>query len=187
MMSTGSILGSSHLIKKVYFAREVLPLSTVLANLVNFLPALLVLFFMMLVLKVPFTIWILLLPLVIAVQLAFTLGWAFLLSTATVFYRDVPMIMDVVMLAWFFITPVFYPMSILPQSREIFGLVLDIQRLAYILNPMASLVAFYRVIFYYGASPAWDFLLRTTVTAIAFLIAGYLFFTRFKRSIAEEV
>jgi len=97
------------------------------------------------------------------------------------------MIMDIVMLAWFFITPIFYPMSILPQSREIFGVVLDIQRLAYILNPMASLVASYRVIFYYGAPPAGDFLLRTTVTAIAFLIAGYLFFDRSKRSIAEEI
>jgi len=187
MTSTGSILGNSHLIKKVYFAREVLPLSTVLANLVNFLLALLVLFFMMLLLKAPFTIWILLLPLIVAVQLAFTLGWAFFLATATIFYRDVPMIMDVAMLAWFFLTPIFYPMSILPQSREVLGMVLDIQRLVYVLNPMASLVASYRVILYYGAPPAWDFLLRTTVTAIAFLIAGYLFFTRYKRSIAEEV
>jgi len=175
------------LIKKVYFAREVLPLSTVLANLVNFLLALLVLFLMMLLLKAPFTIWILLLPLVIAAQLAFILGWAFFLSTATIFYRDVPMVMDVVMLAWFFLTPIFYPVSILPQSREIFGMVLDIQRLAYILNPMASLVASYRVILYHGAPPARDFLLRTTVTAIAFLIAGYLFFIRYKRSLAEEV
>ncbi len=187
MMSTGSILGNSHLIKKVYFPREVLPLSTVLANLVNFALGLLVLFGMMVVLRAPLTIWILLLPLIIAVQLVFTLGCAFFLSTATVFYRDIPMVMDVVMLAWFFLTPIFYPMSVLPQSTEIFGVGLDVQRLAYILNPMASLVASYRVILYDGAPPAWDFLLRTTVTAIVFLIGGYLFFTRFRRSLAEEV
>jgi lipopolysaccharide transport system permease protein len=187
MMSTSSVLANAHLIKKVYFPREVLPLSTVLANLVNFALALVVLFGMMVVLKAPFTIWIVLLPLIIAVQLVFTLGWAFFLSTATIFYRDVPMIMDVLMLAWFFLTPIFYPMSILPQSKEIFGIVLNVQRLAYILNPMASLIASYRVILYSGAPPAWDFLLRTTVTAIAFLSAGYLFFSHFKRSMAEEV
>ena len=187
MMSTGSILGNAHLVKKVYFPREVLPLSTVLANLVSFLLALLVLFGMMAVLRAPFTIWILLLPLIILVQLVFTLGWAFFLSAATIFYRDVPMVMDVVILAWFFLTPIFYPMSMLPQSREIFGMIVDVQRLAYILNPMASLIASYRVILYDGAPPAWDFLLRTAVTAIAFLIGGYLFFTRLSRNMAEEV
>ncbi len=187
MMSTSSILGNAHLVKKVYFPREVLPLSTVLANLVNFALALLVLFGMMVALRAPFTPWILLLPLVVLVQLIFTLGWAFFLSTATVFYRDVPMVMDVVMLAWFFLTPIFYPMSILPQSREIFGMMVDVQRLAYILNPMASLVASYRVILYDGAPPAWDFFLRTAVTAMAFLLGGYLFFARLSRNIAEEV
>lgn len=187
MMSTSSIVGNAHLIKKVYFPREVLPLSTVLSNLANFALALVVLFGMMVVLRGPFTIWILLLPLIIAVQLIFTLGCAFFLSAATVFYRDVPMIMDVLMLAWFFLTPIFYPISILPQSKEIFGIVLNVQRLVYILNPMASLIASYRVILYDGAPPAWDFLLRTTVTAIGFLILGYLFFRRFRRSMAEEV
>jgi ABC-type polysaccharide/polyol phosphate export permease len=121
------------------------------------------------------------------VQLFFTLGWAFLLSAATVFYRDVPMIMDVLMLAWFFLTPIFYPISILPQSHTLLGLTLNIQRLAYILNPMASLVASYRVILYYGAPPAWDFLLRTIVTALAFLVLGYLFFARHSWTFAEEV
>lgn len=187
MTSTSSIVGNGHLIRKVYFPREALPLSTVLSNLINFLLALLVLFFAMLLLRVPFTPWALLLPLIVAVQFFFTLGWAFFLSAATVFYRDVPMIMDVLMLAWFFLTPIFYPMSVLPQSQTLLGITLNIQRLAYILNPMASLVASYRVVLYHGASPAWDFLLRTILTTLAFPVLGYLFFARYSWTFAEEV
>jgi len=187
MTSTSTILGNGHLIRKVYFPREVLPLSTVLSNLVNFLLALSMLFLAMLLLRVPFTPWALLLPLIAAVQFLFALGWAFFLSAAAVFYRDVPMIMDVLMLAWFFLTPIFYPMSVLPQAQTLLGVTLNIQRLAYILNPMASLVASYRVVLYYGAPPAWDFFLRTIVTALAFLVLGYLFFVRYSWTFAEEV
>lgn len=187
MTSIHSIVGNAHLIKKVYFPREVLPLSTVLANLVNFLLALIVLFAMMFALRTPLTQWALLLPAIIFIQLIFTLGLAFFLSTVNVFYRDMPMIMDVAMLAWFFLTPVFYPITILPHYRIVFGLALDIQRLAYILNPMASLIASYRVILYNGAPPALDFLFRTLVTALAFLVGGYLVFLRYSRVFAEEL
>lgn len=188
MTSIHSIVGNAHLIKKVYFPREVLPLSTVLANLVNFLLALIVLFAMMFALRTPLTRWALLLPVIIFIQLIFTLGLAFFLSTVNVFYRDTPMIMDVAMLAWFFLTPVFYPITILPHYyRTPFGFSLDIQRLAYILNPMASLIASYRVILYHGAPPALDFLFRTLVTALAFLVGGYLVFLRYSRVFAEEL
>jgi len=187
MTSIHSVVGNAHLIKKVYFPREVLPLSTVLANLVNFLLALIVLFAMMFALGTPLTRWALLLPVIIFIQLIFTLGLAFFLSTLNVFYRDTAAIMDVAMLAWFFLTPVFYPITIFPHYRTVLGLALDIQRLTYILNPMASLIASYRVILYHGAPPALDFLFRTLVTAFAFLVGGYLIFLRYSRVFAEEL
>jgi len=187
MTSIHSIVGNAHLIKKVYFPREVLPLSAVLANLVNFLLAMTVLFGMMFVFRTPLTVWALLLPVVVLVQLIFTLGLAFFLSTLNVFYRDTAAIMEVAMLAWFFLTPVFYPITILPHYRTIFGLPLDIQRLAYILNPMASLIASYRVILYHGAPPAFDFLARTVVTSLTVLFLGYLVFVRYSRVFAEQL
>lgn len=187
MTSIYSVVGNAHLIKKVYFPREVLPLSTVLANLVNFLLAMIVLFGMMFVFRTPLTVWALLLPVIVLVQVIFTLGLAFFLSTLNVFYRDTAAIMDVAMLAWFFLTPVFYPITILPHYRTLFGLPLDIQRLAYILNPMASLIASYRVILYNGAPPAFDFLARTVVTALAFLVIGYLVFAHYSRVFAEQL
>ncbi len=187
MTSVHSVVGNAPLIKKVYFPREVLPLSTVLANLVNFLLAMIVLFGMIFVFRTPLTVWALLLPVIVLVQVTFTLGLAFFLSTLNVFYRDTAAIMDVALLAWFFLTPVFYPITILPHYRTLFGLALDIQRLAYILNPMASLIASYRVILYYGAPPAFDFLARTIVTSCAVLALGYLFFARYSKSFAEHL
>ena len=187
MASIASIVGNSSLIKKVYFPREVLPLSVILSNLANFLLALVVLFTMLFAFRVKLTVWALLLPLVIFTQLLFTLGLGFALSAANVFYRDTAMIVDVVMQAWFFLTPIFYPIDILPKHRVVLGLDLNIHRLAYILNPMASLVATYRVILYHGASPAADFFLRTFVTSLLVLIIGYLLFVRYSQVFAEEI
>jgi homopolymeric O-antigen transport system permease protein len=185
MGSVHSVVGNAPLVKKVFFPREVLPLSVVLANLVHFLIALVVLFALMIVFKTPLTQWALLLPVLIVLQLLFTLGLAFFFSAVNVYYRDIAMVLDVAMLAWFFLTPVFYSMDLVPQSKEIFGIVVPVQRLAYILNPMSSLIASYRIILYNGAPPALDFFLRTAVTALAFLVLGYLVFHRLSRNFGE--
>ena len=180
-----SVVGSSALVKKVYFPREVLPISTVLSNLVHFLIALLVLFAMMIATGTPLTVWALMLPLLIAIQLIFTLGLAFFLSAINVYYRDTAQIMDVLMLAWFFLTPVVYSTDLIPQSKVIFGIDVPVQRLAYILNPMASLIGSYRVILYNGAPPDIAFLLRTVITAVICLALGYAFFMRLSRNFGE--
>ncbi len=185
--STGSIVSNAALLKKVYFPREVLPLSLVLANLINFLIALVILFFVIIFFQTPLTIWLIYLPFVILIQVIFTLGIGFFLATINVFYRDTQQVMDVLMLAWFFITPIFYPLSILPRNYDVFGFTLDVWRLSYILNPMASLIANYRVILVDGSPPALDFLLRTLLTAIGVFIVGWLVFNRYSWRFAEEL
>ena len=79
------------------------------------------------------------------------------------------MIMDTVMLAWFFLTPVVYPITNLPTSYTVLGITLNVHRLVYILNPMASLIAAYRDLLYWGYRTDLDFLLRTAVTSLAIL------------------
>jgi homopolymeric O-antigen transport system permease protein len=187
MTSLYSIVGNSTLVNKVYFSREVLPISTVLANLVNFLLAMVVLFGALFVTRTPLSPYIWLLPVVIAVQTCFVLGMAFFLSTLNVFYRDTAMIMEVVMLAWFFLTPIFYPITVLPSSYEVFGITLNLQRLMYILNPMASLIQYYRDLLYLSTRTNLDFFLRTAVTALVILVLGYAFFLHFSRRFGEEV
>ena len=193
MGSVNSIVGNAHLIKKVYFPREVLPLSNVLSNLVNFLLALVVLIAALYAVGIGLTPWALLLPVVIFVQILFTLGLALILSTLNVFYRDVAMIMDVLLLAWFFLTPVMYPIDILPQKATVLGIDLSVQRLTYILNPMASLIASYRSILYGSIQggppgpPALDFFLRTALTSVAVLFIGYGVFYHFHSTLGEEL
>jgi lipopolysaccharide transport system permease protein len=185
--TTSSIVGNANLVNKVYFPHEILPLATVLAELVNFCLALVILFGMIFVFGIRLTPWAMLLPLVILIQTAFTLGIGFILATLNVFYRDTQQIMNVVMLAWFFVTPIIYPVSLLPRNYQLWGLTIDVWRWAHILNPMTSLIATYRVILYDGAPPAYDFLLRTAVTAIAFLLLGVFIFRRYSWRFAEEV
>ncbi|MBN1579507.1 MAG: ABC transporter permease [Anaerolineae bacterium] len=185
--SVGSIVENADLVKKVYFPREILPLSVVLSNLVNFGVSMLVLIPIMLLLRVPVTPWILLLPVVILIQFLFMTGVSLLLCTLNVFYRDTKVIIDVVMMAWLFVTPIFYPINKLPQSREILGVVIDIRRWTRILNPMASLVAAYRDVLFYGRQIGWDFLARTALTAAFVFVVGYGVFYRYSRLFGEEV
>jgi ABC-type polysaccharide/polyol phosphate export permease len=182
-----SIVANSNLVKKVYFPREVLPMSTALAALVNFLLALAVLFAGLLVTHTRLSPYIWLLPVVIFVQTCFVLGVSFFLSALHVMYRDTGMIMEIVLQAWFFLTPVFYPIEILPSNFEFMGMTFDIHRLMYVLNPMASLIAAYRSLLYWGYRPDLDFLVRTAVTVFAVLAAGYLFFLRLRARFAEEL
>ncbi len=187
MVGINSITGNANLVKKVYFPREVLTISSVLANLVNFLLGLVVLFGVLLVSRAVFSPWLWLLPLIILIQTCFVLGVALVLSTLNVFYRDTIMIMDVVMLAWFFLTPVVYPVASLPTNYQLWGMTIDVHRWMYILNPMASLIAAYRDLLYWGYRTDLDFLTRTAVTAVAVLAFGYWFFVRFRDRFGERV
>ncbi len=187
MGSTGSIVNNGYLIKKVYFPRLVLPTSMMLSNLVNFLVALPVYFILSWLLGVRFTPYVLFLPVVIVVEMIFIEGISLLLSSVNVFYRDVQQVMEVVILAWFFLTPVIWDVNSLPASRVVLGVEVPVQRLTYILNPMASIVATYRDILYYGRPIGWDFFVRTVLTSVIVLLLGFFVFNRLKGRFAEEV
>ena len=188
--ATGSIVNNAHLIKKVYFPRAVLPVSVVLSSMANFLIALPVFFALAWLSGVPLSGRLeltLLLPVVIGVQVLFTIGIGMILSTVNVFYRDTQIIMEVIMLAWFFLTPIVYPIETVPETATILGMTIDLRRLVFILNPMASIVASYRDVLYWGRTIGADFFLRTAVTSIAILVVGYGVFDRYSRRFAEEV
>ncbi|MEZ4861313.1 MAG: ABC transporter permease [Caldilineaceae bacterium] len=187
MGSIPVIVGNANLVTKVYFPREVLPLATVLANLFNFLLTLVVLFAALLIARTPLSPWLWLLPVVILIQSCFILGLALLLSTLNVFYRDTMMVMDVAMLAWFFLTPIFYPIETLPKSYLLLGMDLNLHRLMYILNPMASIVNTYRDLLYHGYRTDFDFFIRTAVTALVTLAFGYWIFCNYSNRFGEEV
>ena len=177
--AVSSITSQGALIKKVYFPRELIPISLVIANLINYLLALPAMIGLMLVLNAHFEWPALLFPLIALIQTIFLLGLALFLSSLNVFFRDTQVIIEVLLTAWFFLTPVFYRLGDIVDERW--------ARLVRWLNPMASLVDFYRDIFYLGGMPGWDAIVRTLVTALLVLLVGYIFFLRLSPRFGEEV
>jgi lipopolysaccharide transport system permease protein len=185
--ATSSIIDNANLVKKTYFPREVLPISIVLADLVNFIVALPVFFGLALASGAELSWWALLLPLTILIQLAFTIGLTLATSALDVFYRDTQIILSVGLQAWFFLTPVIYPISTVPQQLTVLGITLNAQLWLRRLNPMASIVASYRDLLYWGMPTGFDFFARTAVTALIVLVLGYLLFLRWCPRFGEEV
>lgn len=135
--SLGVIIGNANLIKKTSFPRFILPLAMVAANLINFLLTLVVLLAYLLSVRVVFGN-LAILPVVLLTQCALCLGIALILSTTNVFFRDTEHILSVLILAWFFLTPVFYPIN-----QQLALLPSDLRWLAF-LNPMTGIVCGYR-------------------------------------------
>ncbi len=182
-----TIVGNAHLLKKVYFPREILPISIVLAGLVNYLISLPVFFLLALASGQELTWWALLLPIPILLETLLVIGIALILSTMEVFYRDTHLLMDVVMQAWFFLTPIFYPNDTVPHNAHLFGVEFDAQAWQLWINPMASISNLYQRLLYYGDFPRPEFFWPTVGTVLVVLIGGYLFFLRFSYRFGEEV
>jgi len=198
LSGANAITGNAHLVKKVYFPRELLPVAALMSNLVNFFIALCVLVVFLYASGLGLTIHAAWVPLLIVTQLLFTLGLVLLLSSLHVFYRDIMMILDVVMLAWFFLTPVMYPLSRFGQEITVLGIdFLPAQVMRWV-NPMASIIDGYRTVLWgtmtsagqVSAGPAAmdpAYLLRTFVTAVIVLFVGYVVFARRRHLFGETL
>lgn len=190
---TTSIVGNASLLKKVYFPRELLTAAAVSANLVNFLFAFIVLVIFLYAFDIGLTIHALWVPAILITQLIFTLGLCFLLASLTVFYRDVLMILEVVMLAWFFLTPIFYSLDIFGEAQTLLGITFYPAQVMRWLNPMASIIDGYRTVlwgttFSNGPAPMNSvYLLRTFVTSVIVLIVGYSVFMRLNPLFGEKL
>ncbi len=173
-----SLLDNSTIIKKVYFPRVLLPISTVASEAVNFLLALPTLFVLMLVFRLPFTPWIAYLPVLFVIQAMLLIGLSLFLAGLNVVFRDTGVILEVVILAWFFLTPVFYDIKLAYP---------DAARWIYWLNPMASIIEQYRTILYSGSRPDIFFDIRAGATCFAIMALGYLFFISLNRRLGEHL
>ncbi|MCP4422511.1 MAG: ABC transporter permease [Chloroflexi bacterium] len=191
--SAGAILGNSSIIKKVYFPRILLPVATILSNLVNFLLASLVLLVLLFAFGVGLSIHVLWIPLILLTQLIFMLGLVLIFSTLQVFYRDTSMILEVGMLAWFFLTPVFYPFERFGSEAMLLGISFNPARVMRWLNPMASIVDSYRTVLWgtVGSDGPVSMdplaLLRTFLTAVIIFIIGYYIFQRSEHLFGEKL
>jgi ABC-type polysaccharide/polyol phosphate export permease len=193
MSGTTSVTGSSQLVKKVYFPRALLPAASTISNLVNFLIAFLVLIVFLYASGLGLTIHSLWVPPLLIVQLLFILGLVFLFSSLNVFYRDVIMILNVVLLAWFFLTPVIYPLDWLGETRTIMSVTFNPAVVMRWINPMASIIDGYRTVLWgtmgsTGPAPMDPiYLLRTFVTSAIVFVVGFAAFMRTQHVFGEKL
>lgn len=157
--SVTSVVDSGSLIKKVYFPRELIPISIVLANLVNFVLSLVLLVLFLGFFDVSLSWRLVVLPLVILLHLTLTLGLALLVSALHVEFRDMKYIVEIGLLLWFYLVPVFYPISILEQYSPAV-------LLFYCMNPMVGIIASYR----WALLPSYGNLLPNSVSCSGLIV-----------------
>jgi ABC-type polysaccharide/polyol phosphate export permease len=175
------------LIKKVLFPAEILPIVTVLANMVHF--------FFGLVILAGFLIWygrpvapgeLVLFPVAVAVQLVLTLGFALILSALTVHFRDIREILTNLLTFWFFATPIIYPYFVFEDPAHPGRHVWQATLLK--LNPFTHLaISYQEILFFEGPVGHLKWLLVLGVISIAFFLFGYFVFDRLRDTFAEEV
>jgi ABC-type polysaccharide/polyol phosphate export permease len=190
---TTSITGNSQLIKKVYFPRLLLPTSATISNLVNYLIAFVLLLVLLYISGLGLTIHSLWLLPILITQIVFILGLVYLFSSLNVFYRDVIMILNVVILALFFLTPIIYPLDWLGETRTIMGLAFNPAVVMRWINPMASIIDGYRTVLWgtmgsNGPAPMDPvYLLRTFATSVLIFIFGLVVFSRTQNLFGEKL
>lgn len=175
--SVNSLTGNTNLVTKVYFPREIFPMSAVIVSLVDFMVASLVLVGMMAYYHVAPTITIVALPLVVLLQVLFTTAMALLLAMWNLFYRDVKYVFEVVVIVWMFATSVVYPVDLVG------GHLGTLMRL----NPMTTIVEAYRQVLLLGQWPATGPMLAVAAFSILFLGVAWLRFHRSEFQFAENI
>ena len=177
--STTSISGGGGLLKKIYFPRMILPISVVVSNMMNYIFSLAILIPSLLFVQAPITVNLLYFPLILLIQVILTLGFCLLFSALNVYFRDLEHILNVLMMGWFFLTPVLY---------EVVGMNLSptIERVM-MLNPMASIVMAFREILLRGNPPNFRLLLYSVVFGIVLLAVGGMIFSKLQKNFVEEI
>lgn len=174
--SGNSLLGSAHLISKVYFPRLIVPISAVLTGLADMAVSGALLAALMLAHHLAPGALCFLVVLPVAVALCLATGMGLWLSALNVEYRDFRVVVPFVMQIWTYATPVAYPLSVLPAK---------FQRLA-ILNPMAGVVESFRA-FLFGTSVPWGMLGVAAAEAAVVLVSGAYYFRRMERKFADVI
>ncbi len=171
------MIENGNIIKKVYFPREILPISLVTSEAVNFLITSIIMLVFTLVSGMGITKYVLLYPLILVVQYVLQLGIAFILSSVTVYFRDLQHFIGVVLQLFFYATPIVYSVETIPTQYQ------------WILkfNPMTYIIEGYRDILYNQCMPNMKMIGIILVIGIIVTAIGYLIFSKLQKRFAEEL
>ncbi|VAX18331.1 O-antigen export system permease protein RfbD [hydrothermal vent metagenome] len=172
-----SITQSGSLITKSMFPAEILPIVKVISNLMNYLFSLPLLFIFIIVYGVPITISLLWLPIVMLAQTLITVGLVYFFSTINVRFRDTQHILNNFLILWFFLCPIIYPISQVPEEY----------RWTFNFNPIALLTIAYQDILIHGARPSAKVLGALLIIGFICTVIGFWTFEKNKEMFAEEI
>ncbi len=175
--ASSSLVGSSNLIKKVYFPRLAIPIAGVLSGVVDFFIAFIMLIGLMWWFGITPTRNVLWLPLFLLLACATCLGVSLWLSALNVKYRDVQYVIPFITQFWLFATPVAYPSSLLSEPW----------RSLYAINPMVGVIEGFRWALLGTDTAPGPLVLVSSVVALLLLISGAFFFRRFEKTFADVV
>ena len=172
-----ALTNNSSLIKKIYFPREILILSTLLAKVFDFSLAITIFLLLMILYKVPFTFFMLFFFPIFFLQFIFTYGLSLILSALNLFYRDIQYLFDLVMTLWFYVTPVIYAIEFFPiEYRFIFKF-----------NPMSVFINAYRQVLFNGTPPNWESLSIGLVVSVGLYFIAFKIFKKLEGMFADVV
>ncbi len=172
------IRSQQDMVKKIYFPREVLPIAHCTSQFVNMCLSFLVVFVV-----VAFSgrglhlVPLLYMPLIMAVEYLICLGTELIVSALTVYVRDLEYLSGIISMAWQFLTPIMYPVTLVP----------DRLMPIFMINPMTPIIVAYRDILYFGQVPKMTTMIHCLVYGIVLVVAGFKIFGRLKRGFAEEL
>ena len=175
---TTSVTNNADLIKKVYFPREILPISVVTSGMINFLISCIIILIFVLIGGLGISWHLVFLPLIVLIQYIVTLAIVMLLSAFNVYVKDVEYIMIFIVNMMFYATPILYTVDMFGGSWLMW---------IFRLNPLAHLINAYRDIFYMHQIPQITNLLILLGVGIILLIICYNIFNKLKKRFAEEI
>jgi ABC-type polysaccharide/polyol phosphate export permease len=174
---TDSVVGAVSLVTKVYFPREILPTAAVFTKIVDLAFGLIILAGIMVWYGHPpstTAVWV---PVLFAIHLIFTLGLTYPLAALNLFFHDVRFLVNVALTLWFYLTPVIYPLSIVP----------DKYRFIYDVNPNALFIDAYRRVILYNEIPSIEKTLLGLAIAVGTFLIGYYLFKRMEPAFADRI
>jgi len=178
MMSTGSIVDNTGLLRTVRFPRAILPIATVLFNFAQYLLTTAVFLPIMIVwYRIPLVEPMILFPAVLVLQVAFTIGIALILATTTVFFRDVRHLVEVALAVLFWTTPIVYELDRVPERL----------RLLILLSPMSPFVVAYQKLFFFREWPDATLWLVAITYAVGAFVVGIALVLAFEDSFTEQL
>ena len=172
---TGSLLSHQGLVQKVYFPREIIIFAVVASAIVDFAIGGIIFGGLLWFYSIPWMLQSLLVLPVFAIQLCFMVGIILILAPLNVFFRDIGLVLPLIVQVWMYATPIIYPMSVVPERFKPF----------YALNPMAGIIDAYRRLILHGLLPDPASLSVASVIALSTLTFGLVYFKRVEFRLAD--